>query len=115
MPKTMAHELTAADRLMLNGRLTVRSAEELRSRVLEVMRLHSCVEVECSAATDVDLSFIQLVLSARKSAAAAGKTLSLAHTAGGVLLERLRQAGLVGPAGGRPVADQSFWLDQGDR
>jgi len=114
MLEIMMHESIAKDCLTLGGPLTVRHMGQIHTRVLEALRQYAFVNIDCSDATDVDLSFIQLVLSARKSAAATGKSLSLAHPAVGVLLERLMQAGLVGPADGQPVSDQSFWLSQGD-
>jgi DNA-binding transcriptional ArsR family regulator len=90
--------------------LTVRLAKQIRARIIEALGQFPSVTIDCSGATEVDLSFIQLILSARKSASASAKTLSLAQPADGALLEALRQAGLVAPAEREPVADQTFWL-----
>ncbi len=111
MPERLMHELAATDRMTLGGPLTVRNAKPIRARMIEAIRQYPMVTIDCAGATEVDLSFIQLVLAARKSAAAAGKSFSLARPAAGVLLQGLLQAGLVGPADGQPVADQNFWLN----
>ena len=110
MSELLMHELAVTDHLKFSGPLTVRVAKPIRARIIEALRQFPSVTIDCSGATEVDLSFIQLVLSARKSASASAKTLSLAQPADGALLEALRQAGLVAPAGREPVADQTFWL-----
>ena len=88
----------------------MRNIGEVYAHLVEVMRAHRHVRIDCTAATDLDLSFIQLILAARRSAAAVGKTLSLAYPANGALLVRLMQAGLVGPQ--VSAADQAFWLNK---
>ena len=110
MSELLMHELAVADHLKFSGPLTVRVAKQIRTRVIDALRQFPSVTIDCSGASEVDLSFIQLVLSARKSASACAKTLLLAQPADGALLEALRQAGLVAPAGHQPVADQTFWL-----
>ena len=59
--------------------------------------------IDCSAATDIDLSFIQLVLAARRSAAARSLHVSLVPDEAGNLVSALVRGGLVeeaeGPAG----------------
>jgi ABC-type transporter Mla MlaB component len=110
MSELLMHELAVTDQLKFSGPLTVRVAKQIRTRIIEALRQFPSVTIDCSGATEVDLSFIQLVLSARKSAAASAKILSLAPPADGALLEALRQAGLVAPADRQPVADQTFWL-----
>ncbi|MDB5600428.1 MAG: hypothetical protein JWN71_2472 [Xanthobacteraceae bacterium] len=113
MPEIVMPE-SVANHHALVGPLTVRTATQIHARLLEAIRSQPSISIDCSAATEVDLSFIQLVLAARNSAEAAGKSLSLAAPASGALLERLSQAGLVGRAHAPPVAGQAFWLQQGD-
>jgi len=110
MSELLMHELAVTDHLKFSGPLTVRVAKPIRTRLIEALRQFPSVTIDCSDATEVDLSFIQLVLAARKSASAAAKTLSLAQPADGALREALQQAGLVAPADREPVADQTFWL-----
>jgi anti-anti-sigma regulatory factor len=97
----------ALGQLTLLGSLTARNIRQAHADLLEVMRRHTHVRIDCSAVTDADVSFIQLILAARRSAAAEGKTISLARPASGALLVRLMQAGLVGLDAGE--AEQAFW------
>jgi ABC-type transporter Mla MlaB component len=100
-----------ATTLMLDGPLTVRHAPQIHARLREALRQGS-VAIDCRAADEVDVSFIQLVLAARRSAAATGRTLRLAHPADATLLDRLRQAGMVRSGDEDPAADQDFWLNR---
>ena len=52
------------------------------------------------------------MLAARKSAAAAGKRLSLARPVDGAVRAALVCAGLVASADDQPAADQAFWLNK---
>ncbi len=78
------------ERLVLTGALTVRTVRQVHADMLAAVRRNRHVRIDCSAASEIDLSFIQLVLAARRDAAATGGALALAHPADGALLERLR-------------------------
>ncbi len=99
-----------AGRVELTGAAGIREAEQIRSSLLEAVRQHNRVVIDCTRAASIDISIIQLILSARKTAAAAGKTVALARPADDSLLDTLLHAGLVNPKGGSPAADQTFWL-----
>ncbi len=101
-----------ANRLMLVGELTVKNIDQIRTRLLQAIRRNQAVSIDCTLASEIDLSFMQLVLSARKSANAAGKTVVLSRPAYGMLHERLLQAGLLGLADMPPTADQAFWRNE---
>jgi len=105
------HELPVKDRVVLSGALTVREIKLVHSRIAAALLQFPAVTLDCAGAAAVDLSFIQLVLSARKSAAAAGKTLTLAQSAQGALRDALMQAGMVAAADDAPVAGQEFWVN----
>jgi anti-anti-sigma regulatory factor len=104
-------DLTAPTSAPLPARLTIRQAEDIRDRLLAALHDRQDIIIDCSATTEVDLTFIQLVLAARKSAAAAGKHLSLVPPGNGLLTEVLQQAGLVGAPDMLP-ADKSFWCNE---
>ena len=110
MPEIMSPDPTAAGHVPLEGALTVRNVAEIHSRLRESLRQYSTVTIDCNAATDVDLSFLQLVLSARKSATVSGKSVSLVSPATDMLSETLRRAGLLGVASASARDDQLFWL-----
>jgi ABC-type transporter Mla MlaB component len=110
MSELLMHELPVTDHLKFSGPLTVRVAKQIRARVIDALRQFPHLTIDCSGASEVDLSFIQLMLAARRSASAASKTISFAQSADGALLEALQQAGLVAAADRQPVADQTFWF-----
>jgi ABC-type transporter Mla MlaB component len=112
MSEPLMHELAVRDRVMLGGPLTVRTVALMHERLLAALRQYPAVTVDLSRADEIDLSFIQLMLAARKSAAAAGKRLSLSAPAEGALLDALVCAGLIASAEDQPVAGQAFWLNR---
>lgn len=94
--------------VVLGGPVTVRNIHSVHAWLLEALRRNPAVEIDCSAVTDVDLSLVQTILAARRSAAAFGATLTLAHPASGALLDTLTRAGLLGG----PSNDDAFWLNK---
>ena len=84
--------------------LTVRTIAGIRPVLLQALRDQPAVRLDCSAAESVDLSFIQLLLAARRSAQQSGRSFSLAAPAAGALRAALEQGGFL-PVGG---ADP-FW------
>ena len=92
--------------VILDGGLTIRSIDGTRSRLAAALSEHMAVEIDCSAAVEVDLSLIQLLIAARRSASEAGKRLALAQPADGALRAALTQGGFL-PA---KEADAAFWL-----
>jgi ABC-type transporter Mla MlaB component len=92
----------------LSGVRTVRTAEQSHSVLLEALRLDSPINLDCSQVTETDVSFVQLLLSARKTAMEYGKSLALAHPAGGALLSVLERGGFLRPDS--PAGDRLFWL-----
>jgi anti-anti-sigma regulatory factor len=107
-PKTRS--TVEVERFVLDGSLTLRTVETTRAKLLETMERHQALEIDCSAATEIDLSFIQLLLSARTSAQSAGKTIALAQPLSGVLSDVLQRGGFLGAAPGQGTADEAFWL-----
>lgn len=96
----------------LDGVLTVRGIEPARASLAVALAQHDVVTIDCTAATEIDLSLIQLLFAARTSARHAGKTLRLAAPAGDLLRAALDRGGF--PIGGAevPAADAAFWLAQ---
>lgn len=93
--------------LGFSGALTIREAEEVYARLRDALLSSERIEIDCSGVTEADITFIQLVLAARISAAAAAKTLTLTGPAQGVLRDALDVAGLLdGPHG-------PFWTEGG--
>lgn len=100
--------------LVFDGALTVRNAAAQAVRLRNVLADGRVVALDLSGITDIDLSFIQLVLAARRSAAATGGAVTLAAPAEGLLKDVLKRAGLI--ADGEQFSDETaFWLAGGGR
>ena len=100
MPDTQSD----ARRLPLDGALTVRTIGTTRDAVLDALAKHAAIEIDCTCADTIDLSLIQLLLAARRSAQAAGKRLTLVAPADGALRHALEQGGFLPAEGADP-----FW------
>lgn len=66
----------------------------------------SAVEIDLAAVTDADLTCIQLIESARRSAAQAGNPIRLAQSASGAVLEILQRGGFLG----HDPQSAAFWM-----
>lgn len=96
-------------KLSFDGDLTMAYAASAHARLCAALAAGTTVEVAMGDITALDLSFVQVLIAARKSAQAAGKVLRLAAPASGVFLDALRRGGLLG---GPPSADDRFWQAQ---
>jgi ABC-type transporter Mla MlaB component len=122
----MTDPLSSVARLRLDGALTVRGVASVHADLAAALDQHAMVIVDCSAATEVDLSLIQLLLAARRSAQHADKTLRLVGADNTALRTALARGGFL-PSdpdgdpdgdpdrdpGGDPGAvgpDAEFWL-----
>lgn len=57
---------------------TLRTIDAIREAVLEELRFHSSVEIDCSKIEEADLSLLQLIEATRKLAARERKDVTLA-------------------------------------
>lgn len=96
MTEGMGAELVAC-----SGALTISHAEELRDRLCAALETGRDVLVDCSQASDVDLSFVQLLQAAQISAGRRGISLHL-KAGGSPLAAVVRTAGLL-------REDGDFW------
>ena len=96
--------------LPFSGDLTIHTAEATRIRLLDALSSGDpVVALDCAAVDEVDLTFLQMIIAARKAAEASGRELRLASPAGGVLLDALHRSGLlVGPEGSS-LPEDAFW------
>jgi anti-anti-sigma regulatory factor len=95
-------------RLVLDGNLTIRTVEAIHSRLLEAVRGGANLKIDCAAASNVDVSFIQLLLAARSSARELGREITLAAPAAGALLDTLKRGGFLA-ADDLLADDDAFW------
>jgi ABC-type transporter Mla MlaB component len=97
-------------RLVLKGELTIRTIESVHAKLLDLIAQRTRIELDVTGATQVDISFIQLALAARRSAEAAGKTVVWAAPAGGALREALMRGGFVNSVPGHESTAEIWWL-----
>ncbi|EPY00938.1 STAS domain-containing protein, partial [Magnetospirillum fulvum] len=91
-----------------SGELTLPRAEELRDSFLSALGQSRSVVIDVTEASEIDLSFIQLILAARTSVERRGGSLRLVSPADGVLASTLRAAGLTG---GPFSPDSQLWIE----
>lgn len=88
----------AATRVSLNGMLTIRNIGAARDTLLGALAHSEAVEVDCSAADSIDLSFIQLLIAARLSASSSGRQFTLLRPIGEALRAAVNQGGFTSDA-----------------
>ena len=106
----MTEKHSAHGRFAAEGTLTVREIESVHSRLRELIGRHDRVEIDLATVTEIDLSGIQLLLAARKSAQTAGKTVLLAQPLPAPVREALVRGGFLPPAG-EPSEIGRFWIE----
>jgi hypothetical protein len=89
------------------GEQTIRTVAEAYRRLTEALESSGAVQASIEAETSVDLSFVQLIQSARRTAREAGASFRLAGPATGALRETLERGGFLAAP-----ADREFWLMQ---
>ena len=89
------------------GELTLRTIADAHARLREAFEAGLAVTARIDAAASVDLSFVQLIESARRTAREAGSDFALAAPAEQGLLETLRRGGFV-----QTDSQRAFWLQQ---
>jgi ABC-type transporter Mla MlaB component len=104
----MAHQLMPI--VKLSGSITVGSIQGAFEEIKNAFG-PAGLEVDLSGITDIDLTFVQLIESARQSAAKAGAAIRLSAPASGFVLETLRRGGFLSDP---PDARTLFWAGAGD-
>jgi ABC-type transporter Mla MlaB component len=107
----MTQDVASDGRLVLEGALTMRTAEALCTTLREAIAQHTGLAIDCTAATEVDLSCIQLLIAARTSALEADKIVAFAAPPDGVLLDTLTRAGFRVTHEDRSGEAQAFWFE----
>jgi hypothetical protein len=89
------------------GDQTIRTVSEAHRRLAEAIAASGAVEASVEAETSVDLSFVQLIEAARRTAREAGASFRLAGPAAGALRKTLERGGFLAAS-----PDREFWLMQ---
>jgi ABC-type transporter Mla MlaB component len=106
---TMTEERTHT--LVLTGDAGIKSASDVAGALLEAIEHHDRIAIDTQTVSGADVTTIQTLLSARASAHARHKQLTLLAPLGGPLQAVLEQAGFT-----RPEQEHArFWTDQSDQ
>ena len=97
-------------RVVFDGVQTVRNIQAAYDRLSAAIAEHQTIEVDCEGIAELDLSLIQLLLAAKRSADKNGKSLRLAAPAAGNLRVAIDRAGFLAAGVGEPDQAQAFWL-----
>lgn len=98
----------------LAGPQTVRTIAAAQDRLTTELARATDVRVRLDEVAEFDLGLVQLLLAARRSASAAGKSLALAAPASGALREALDRAGFLAVDPADPLGGPAFWLQATD-
>jgi hypothetical protein len=89
------------------AKVNIRNIKDIHSEFLTHVKNNAAIEIDLDGCQDADLSLIQLIESARKSAEADNKSISLTKPAKDIVLSTLERAGL---AEAFSAGDAKFWL-----
>lgn len=92
---------------VIPAKVNIRNIKDIHSDFLTYVKNNNSIEINLDGCGDMDLSLIQLVESARKSAEAEAKSISLTKPANDIIQSTLRRAGLFDAFSGH---DAKFWL-----
>lgn len=101
----MAYE--GAVPVKLGGSLTTPTAEGTHRAIRDALEACESLALDCSEATEIDVSFLQILVGAQRAAERAGKTIALASPAQGELADALRRCGFA-PAEGTTALASVF-------
>jgi anti-anti-sigma regulatory factor len=92
-----------------SGDVTISNIEAAHADLGAALRQDGPVVIDVSGVTETDLTFVQLIESARRKAAEAGCDFTLRHPADGAVLEVLRRGGFLDD----DTSDRAkFWLQE---
>jgi hypothetical protein len=98
---------TKATVVDVTGPANIQAIAEIHRKLLQGLQQNRAVELHVISATDIDLTFVQLIESARRYAATESKTVTLSAPAAAGLCEVLQRGGFLTTA-----ADRTFWLHE---
>lgn len=121
----MTQDIAMGVRLVLEGALTIHTVETVRATLREAIepppganlaKAGANLSIDCSTATEIDLTFIQLLVAARVSGQLLGKSVSLAAAPDGALLDTLTRGGFAAVRESEvgPGAPGAFWFKGAD-
>jgi hypothetical protein len=92
---------------VIPAKVNIRNIKDMHSDLLMYVKNNKDIEIDLNSCEDVDLSLIQLVEAARKSAEAEAKSISLTKPANDIIQSVLKRAGFFDALSSN---DAKFWL-----
>lgn len=95
-------------KVVCEGPATIGSIEAICNHLHEALQTAPVVEVDCGALTEVDVCFLQALISARLVAQRHGIELRMQQPIAQTLCDALERGGFIAKSG-PPRPDQEFW------
>jgi anti-anti-sigma regulatory factor len=96
----------------LSGVIDIRSIDNSFVKIKKAAADGASIEIDLTDVADIDLTFLQLIESARRSAAQAGAEIRLSQPAEGIIRDTLKRGGFLND----PADERArFWLGQPGR
>jgi hypothetical protein len=92
---------------VIPSKVNIRNIKDVHTDFSTYVKSNANIEINLDSCEDIDLSLIQLVESARKSAETEAKSISLTKPANDIIQATLKRAGLLDAFSN---GDAKFWL-----
>lgn len=89
---------------------SIKTVAGLRDQLLTAIAQNDSIVVSGENVASIDISVLQVLASAHRSATAANKSISLRDSADRALEHALRRAGFVSPSGEPLTREGTFWI-----
>ncbi|TXH39004.1 MAG: STAS domain-containing protein [Rhodospirillaceae bacterium] len=96
--------------IRLPNAVTIRNIEAVHTDILGGLTTADQIEIDCTDLAEADLSLVQLLVAAHKSAARRGTPFALIHPTSNALGDILKRAGLLPSAQDNLTEGDLFWL-----
>lgn len=87
----------------------LRNADVLREQLLRALYAQESIQIDADNVEDIDISTIQVLISAKKTAEKMGRPLVLTGAPKGALSDTLARAGFTNAGGESLIQDGVFW------
>jgi ABC-type transporter Mla MlaB component len=91
--------------LKLSGRLTTPTSDDTHRAMQRALERREKLVLDCSEASEVDVSFLQLLVAVQRAAERSHKTVAFSTPPQGVLADALRRCGFTAPKAAVSLAE----------
>jgi|GEM_PF-3971604 len=88
----------------------LRNAGDFARQLLAAIEAHPSISIVSQDLQELDVSILQVLVSAQKTAARSGKAMTLSAPRDGVLFRTLAKAGFIAPDGTPRTAEAHSWI-----